>query len=1184
MKTKSINYIRISALLFVLFSGNELNAQTPTSTQNYVTESIVKVKGKQTVASFSTLAVDSVNKTITYYDGLGRPLQIVQWKASPAKRDLVTAIAYDAFGREDKKYLPYSGLTAESIGSYKPTAIAQQNAFYTTPGTTTGWASGGVVPTPDAAFSKTIFEASPLNRVLEQGAPGSVWQPGTRTATTGRSVIVSYGSNNGSTAYTTTGFAVRYYAAAASTVAGKEHLRTLSGTGTYYGAGQLSLAVAKDENWTGIPVTDIKLGTTEEYKDKEGRLVLKRTFVRDAVGIQTLSTYYVYDDLGNLSFVLPPGANPDATAVPVQATLDNFCYQYRYDGRQRLIEKKIPGKGWEQIIYNKLDQVVFTQDSVQRAATSPGPYRSFVKYDGLGRVIMTGVEKGHTQTRAFIQNIVDTQPILWESRDNAGFQGYTNVSNPMNHPQFEVHTVNYYDDYTAPGIPNNQSAGYPNKTKGLLTASKVAVIGTSTFLWTVNYYDEEGRIAKIWQQHYKGGVVATNSFDETTNTYNFAGELTKSVRKHVVIGLEKLNAANRFTYDHMGRLRDTYQKTGDIATTTNPEILLSRYTYNEIGQLSSKGLHSVNLTTPVFAQTINYSYNQRGWLKSMGSPTALFNQSLNYNEVVAGLTPQYNGNISRQYWGPASTPTVHSSTYSYDKLNRLTSAYSDESNNEDIVYNVMGNITSLQRKSANVLVDQLTYDYTGTGNRLNSVVDANANTVPSFQLPGTTSYVYDVNGNMKSRINTVNAGNNLTGITYNHLNLPITLTAGTTAIVYTYDANGSKLRKQVTSAGINNEYISGIQYEAGVLKFMNTQEGRVVKSASVPGTYNYEYTLEDHLGNGRVYFAINASNAAVKIQETDYYGFGLEIERQAASPRNLYMFNGKEKQEQEKLFDYGARFYDPVIARWNVVDPMAEKYVSISPYIYVANNPIRLIDPNGMEIIGDVDEVERLKKRAEKRIAAETKRQEKLQSKIAQRAAAGKSTSGLEQKLAESQSMSGEMKGMLGEISAMEKSKQVYNVVTNYTGAGSDGEAKYNPSTGAVDVMVSISYLKEGGLAHELAHAYQFETGAIDFAKKSGGPGILYDITDEMSAYRRQFALTGNNTTVTESFVRGLKNQSKNPLYNLLPGGNLNKNSSLIMISLYNRLIPLPVQTVLKNPSSRYVDVSSTYFSNFLIK
>jgi RHS repeat-associated protein len=935
---KKLLYIMFLAVVYSQIAF----AQNPSTSQNYITEKTVRAAGHKTVESLAGLPVDSVNSTIQYFDGLGRPLQSVQWQGSPTKRDLVAPVAYDAFGREDKKYLPYPATAATSNGSYKASGISDQNSFYTSPGDGT-WNSPGVLPVPGAAFSQTVFEASPLNRVLEQGAPGAVWQPGTRTATSGRSVLIGYGTNNSSTAYSTTGFAVRRYSAATVTTAGHEHERVLGVSG-YYGAGQLYLSISKDENW--LPA-DGKVGTTEEYKDREGRVVVKRVFNIGGTTVQVLSTYYVYDDFGNLSFVLTAGASPDGTALPDQGELDLVCYQYRYDGRRRLIEKKLPGKGWENMVYNKLDQLIFTQDARQQtelvADFVPGAYHTFHKYDALGRLVLSGTERNRVWNRAQIQAAFEVQVNNWEVRTNdaGNMHGYSNLSIPQNAVDMRAEVVNYYDSYDIPGIPDNQSGSYSNKIKGLLTASKTLVLGTAdTYLWTVNYYDEEGRVARSWQQHYKGGVTAANSYDQTSFTYNFAGELVNSTRKHYVAGVQKLYVYNEYGYDHMGRKISTRQRTGDSDATANPLVYLSKNSYNEIGQQLEKGLHSTD-NGASFAQTVRYRYNPRGWLSAQSAP--LFTQELKYELDSTGLVAQYNGNISQQKWGTA-TLVNKKYTYTYDRMNRLLSALSHDGNDETIAYSGMGNITSLQRKSLTAVVDQLTYSY--TGHRLNSVADANASTLGSFQLSGSMAYTYDVNGNMKNRINTVNLGNNLKTITYNWLNLPESMNANGALITYTYDANGNKLKKLVSgTTNVNNEYISGIQYEDGDLKYVSTETGRVRRISAT--SYSYEHTLTDHLGNGRVYFDMSGG-AVRKIQETDYYAFGLDIQRNLVGVENKFQYNGKEKQDQEKMYDYGARFYDPVIGRWNVIDPLAEFDRKTSPYAYAFNDPIRHTDPDGM--------------------------------------------------------------------------------------------------------------------------------------------------------------------------------------------------------------------------------------------
>ena len=480
----------------------------------------------------------------------------------------------------------------------------------------------------------------------------------------------------------------------------------------------------------------------------------------------------------------------------------------------------------------------------------------------------------------------------------------------------------------------NDTSGY---SKGSLTGSAVTVSGSSTKIYKGYYYDVKGRVTKVVQNNLLGG------YDVTNTVYTFTGQPATVTHSHTASGKSTRTEVYTYSYDHADSVSKVEHTLGGT------KITLADYTYDSFGRLSTKSLHGSA------ANKLTYAYNLRSWLT--GITSTRFTQNLYYNTGVG--TARYNGSISSMTWKSGNESTVRGYKFTYDGLDRMlnatygeTAGISTNANrfSENVTgYDKNGNIKGLQRygqlsSAAYGMIDNLTL--TLNGNQLNRVDDAVTASAYNggFEFKNGANaadeYSYDANGNLTKDLN-----KGISGITYNFLNLPnvVTFSDGST-ITYTYGADGTKLRTvhKIGSTTTTTDYCGNVVYENGVQKLLLTEEGYVTLSDS-----KYHYYLKDHQGNNRVVISQSGT-----VEETNhYYPFGGAF----ASTSNVqpYKYNGKELDSKKGLnwYDYGARHYDAALGRFTTNDRFAEKYYSMSPYQYGANNPVNNIDVNGDTIV-----------------------------------------------------------------------------------------------------------------------------------------------------------------------------------------------------------------------------------------
>ncbi len=935
---------------FLLLLSVGVCAQT--QSENYIKKTTYNVRthnGIDGVSGATLVKIKEEDKrhTITYYDGLGRPKQTVAVGVTPSGKDLVTHIGYDGFGRQHRDYLPVP--VSGSSGSFRADAEAQTLAYYNTP----------AFDHTQNPYTERIYEASPLNRVLEVGAPGNAWKADPNSDAD-RTIKTDHDANGWDDL-------VRWFDVDFEN--GNTQRPTLADKGVYP-AGQLYKTVVKDENWRHYTYSQDS-HKTETYTNKQGQVILKRAYSNRAWH----DTYYVYDDYGNQTFVIPPevqtyasvwqqgdykyvslssydglfttpindgagkwgaaylgswdksvrlyygaynlsghtpknGSHFDLSPMGVDLPagslsgwayytkvdgsftrkpitgylignrvsisglpeepmkhfrfylsrhigelrndkplladqLETMMYHYRYDHRNRPVERKIPGKDWEYIAYDTLDRPVLTADGNMRANSQALK----TEYDAFGRVTKTGLVTGvsgssHNAFKAHIDKPIGT-----------------------------LYSENFYDRYTfdKQGLTLPSHAVTGTQTQGLQTGSRVRVLknpldfsiiasitiscgpngSTSTTTYTDNSkwittligYDQKGRTLYEGTHNPATGVVT-----QSTHTLDFVGRTTKTTTTQTKGG-KTLTKVDDFVYDHAGRLIDH-----DLTLNGQKEDLVHNR-YDELGQLAQKTLGGG-------LQRVDYAYNVRGWLRHINNPNQLGDDLFGFTLDYGNL---YNGNIQRTEWATANDGIKRRYQYWYDGLNRLGSAtyYAPGkrwgSYRTWYNYDRNGNIKRLYRSGdERVTIDYLNYAY--SGNQLLSVTDNSRNS-EGFTDGNTYGfdYLYDSNGNM------TRDENKHINVQYNHLNLPIEVYKGQRmkTLRYTYDASGTKHKKVYYGQGVRPQtttYTPLAVYKNDSLEFVHTPEGYFEQKN---GRFIHTYQYKDHLGNNRLSYADSNKNGKI---------------------------------------------------------------------------------------------------------------------------------------------------------------------------------------------------------------------------------------------------------------------------------------------------------------------------------
>jgi YD repeat-containing protein len=770
-------------------------------------------------------------ETTTYLDGLGRQIQSQVRGGSQAN---VSGILYNRRGLPEVVSRP---IIESGVSGY------MNDLFNGTGNFNPGEALPGDSPIEDYyqnlagneedyAYSQTRYEPNQLARVEKTTLPGISHKMGS-----GKEISTLYGLNNSET-FTVNGYTWgvnKLQKTITTDPSGKKNIIYTDGWGQTIasgvdmdGNGRLEdQKTCVDPDPPALPTCDL---VTEFEYDVRGNLVwvedpdsLVTTYTYNQLGQleskslpdQNAPTHYRYDDKGRLRFI--ENANHKEPGNAITITLNNQGSDFtedidptttgvlsfevsiatQYDdfdvwiaddahGDEKLVADVAPAdEGWETtaskaMISKPGNYKVFgrVQEAWDSWETSTGTIKfesfkySYTKYDELDRPVEQGEYYGNTSFSS-----ADVNSSTFPTSDNVKLVEYkyddANAYGAAQNLKGRLAQVWYYN-------PNDLSVSgktyYSYNSLGLVEWVKQQIPGLS--LKTINYtYDELGRLTRV---HF-------DPSGDSDDHYFW------------------------YEYDDFGRL-STVKSYGSNSEAS--ALIEAQYTYFADGQVEQ-------LVLGEGAQTLDYEYTVQGWLDMINNPS-----SMGSDVFASDLYYSDNGNISRQRWEQSAIGTsTYNYYYNYDAANRLNTACFGSTNScsssgdYDVYFShdKNGNIEHIDRNGNSTATD----DY------LNHVYEDNTNRIDYVTVDGVRKeFSSDPLGNV-----TENQVQKIDNISYEARNLPNWMVANGSALLYMYDAEGNRVKKELVDSSIQY-YIRGADGQtlavydgSGNLLFINILAG-----------------------------------------------------------------------------------------------------------------------------------------------------------------------------------------------------------------------------------------------------------------------------------------------------------------------------------------------------------------------